>query len=117
MSQCIKIGDLTEDINAQVNGNPRADDFFSNIVDEVDVKIPAEHDDIDLSRFQEDALLKDSSRAFPNWTAAFIRRVILLFENLPGDTGTEVRSSSERESKCYSSHECKMCLNEHGWTI
>lgn len=102
MSQCIKIGDLTEDINAQVNGNSRADDFFSNVIDEADVKMPAENDDIALSKFQEDALLKDSSRAFPAWTTAFIRRVILLFENLPGDTGTEVRSSSETESECCS---------------
>ncbi|GJJ09449.1 hypothetical protein Clacol_003672 [Clathrus columnatus] len=95
ISQCIKFGDLTEDISSQVNGNSRADDHFSSVVDEVDPETPAESHDAN-----EDAMLKDSSRGFLDWIASFIRRMILLFENLPEDTGIEVRSSSEMESGC-----------------
>lgn len=32
---------------------------------------------------EEDALLRDSASTFADWVAAFLRRVILLFENLP----------------------------------
>ncbi|KAF8898398.1 hypothetical protein BD779DRAFT_1607219 [Infundibulicybe gibba] len=43
-----------------------------------------------LSKEEEDALLKDSTRSFPDWVASFIRRVIQLLENLPeeGPNGT-----------------------------
>lgn len=36
-----------------------------------------------LTMEEEDALLRDSASAFADWVAAFLRRVILLFENLP----------------------------------
>ena len=36
-----------------------------------------------LTREEEDAILRDSSGTFADWVAAFLRRVILLFENLP----------------------------------
>ncbi|KAF9535513.1 hypothetical protein CPB83DRAFT_841889 [Crepidotus variabilis] len=36
-----------------------------------------------LSEEEEDALLKDSTRDFPDWITSFIRRVIQLLENLP----------------------------------
>lgn len=38
-----------------------------------------------LSKQEEDALLKDSTRDLPDWIANFIRRVILLLENLPDE--------------------------------
>lgn len=36
-----------------------------------------------LSKEDEDAILINTSGAFADWVAAFLRRVILLFENLP----------------------------------
>ena len=36
-----------------------------------------------LTREEEDAILRDSASTFADWVAAFLRRVILLFENLP----------------------------------
>ncbi|KAI0768547.1 hypothetical protein BD413DRAFT_614418 [Trametes elegans] len=36
-----------------------------------------------LSKGEEDAILRDTSGTFADWVAAFLRRVILLFENLP----------------------------------
>ncbi|KAI0067819.1 hypothetical protein BV25DRAFT_1794335 [Artomyces pyxidatus] len=36
---------------------------------------------------EEDALLKESTGQFPDWIASFIRRVIVLFDNLPEEAG------------------------------
>ena len=36
-----------------------------------------------LSNEEEDAILRDTAGTFADWVAAFLRRVILLFENLP----------------------------------
>ncbi|KAL1951774.1 hypothetical protein VTO73DRAFT_923 [Trametes versicolor] len=36
-----------------------------------------------LSKEDEDVILRDSAGSFADWVAAFLRRVILLFENLP----------------------------------
>ncbi|CDO70270.1 hypothetical protein BN946_scf184942.g70 [Trametes cinnabarina] len=43
-----------------------------------------------LSKEEEDAILRDTAGTFADWVAAFLRRVILLFENLPeeGPNGT-----------------------------
>ena len=38
-----------------------------------------------FSKQEEDALLKDSTRDLPDWIENFIRRVILLLENLPDE--------------------------------
>jgi proteasome activator subunit 4 len=40
-----------------------------------------------LSMDEEDALLRESTAGFPDWIASFIRRVILLFDNLPEEAG------------------------------
>lgn len=40
-----------------------------------------------LSVDEEDALLRESTADFPDWIASFIRRVILLFDNLPEEAG------------------------------
>jgi proteasome activator subunit 4 len=40
-----------------------------------------------LSMDEEDALLRESTAEFPDWIASFIRRVILLFDNLPEEAG------------------------------
>lgn len=41
-----------------------------------------------LSKNDEDALLRESTASFADWITSFIRRVILLLENLP-DEGIE----------------------------
>ena len=41
-----------------------------------------------LSSAEEDALLRESTASFADWIANFIRRVILLLENLP-EEGTD----------------------------
>lgn len=43
-----------------------------------------------LTREEEDAILRDTADAFAGWVTEFLRRVILLFENLPeeGPNGT-----------------------------
>lgn len=40
-----------------------------------------------LSLDEEDALLRESTAGFTDWIASFIRRVILLFDNLPEEAG------------------------------
>lgn len=42
-----------------------------------------------LSEEEEDTILQNTCANFADWVAAFLRRVILLFENLPeeGDNG------------------------------
>ncbi|CAL1696420.1 unnamed protein product [Somion occarium] len=49
-----------------------------------------EGDEEQLSEQDEDALLRNTCGDFADWVAAFLRRVIVLFENLPeeGATGT-----------------------------
>ena len=39
--------------------------------------------DAELSRGEEDTILQNTCANFADWVAAFLRRVILLFENLP----------------------------------
>lgn len=40
-----------------------------------------------LSPEEEDAVLRDATGGFTGWIANFIRRVILLFDNLPEESG------------------------------
>lgn len=40
-------------------------------------------EDVPRTKEEEDAILKNVSEGFADWVAAFLRRVILLFENLP----------------------------------
>jgi proteasome activator subunit 4 len=52
------------------------------------------------SRKDEDLELVETTSSFANWVAAFVRRVILLLENLPeeGVTGNYSGGASESES-------------------
>jgi proteasome activator subunit 4 len=53
-----------------------------------DIHIESElSDDLLPSKDEEDALLRESTAGFPDWIASFIRRVILLFDNLPEEAG------------------------------
>lgn len=104
ISQSIMFGDLTQDTTLETA------ELRPNIINGVGSSIGAPVFVIDdlphgiepgeiprLTKSEEDALLRESTSDFPDWVASFIRRVILLFENLPEDTGGEVRSSTESE--------------------
>jgi proteasome activator subunit 4 len=105
ISQSIKFGDLTQeesvDSGVQLSTGGVSDQLAENlpelILDDIPHKIEPGEEPC-LSKTEEDALLRESTRGFPDWVASFIRRVILLFENLPEDTGGEVRSGGESES-------------------
>ncbi|KAA1468544.1 hypothetical protein DENSPDRAFT_833875 [Dentipellis sp. KUC8613] len=107
ISQYIKFGDLTS-----VGSSLSADvDSRSPVVTEMPDNVPmvsiGDHmvdggPDIDcvngdlqvpFSKEEEDALLREATGEFPGWIANFIRRVILLFDNLPEEAGgaTEVQ--------------------------
>lgn len=53
-----------------------------------------------LSKQEEDALLMDSTGDLPDWIANFIRRVILLLENLP-DEDSSGNADGATEGKAY----------------
>jgi hypothetical protein len=42
--------------------------------------------DTQLSQEEEDVVLENTTGGFPGWIASFIRRVILLLENLPEES-------------------------------
>lgn len=67
-----------------------ASDYFGETID---LEIEPRHTDE-----EEDALLKESTSSFADWVASFIRRVILLLENLPeeGASGSNGTTESKR---------------------
>lgn len=100
VSQYIKFGDLTSrsitmsaDIDSCTPANVDIPNGFS-LASLGEVRIDVEFSDgLSLSNDEEDALLRESTADFPDWIANFIRRVILLFDNLPEEAGgaTEVQ--------------------------
>lgn len=48
-----------------------------------------------LSKEEEDDLLRNMSLNFADWVAAFLRRVILLFENLPEEATGRAGAQTE----------------------
>jgi proteasome activator subunit 4 len=94
ISQYIKFGDLTsrsitmsDDVDSSTPANVDVPNGFS-IVSFSDGYIEDELSDGPLlSMDEEDALLRESTAGFPGWIASFIRRVILLFDNLPEEAG------------------------------
>lgn len=91
IAQCIKFGDLTEveptsvseDV-AQASWSPKV--VVQSALPTVRVDTPPDPEDRDqprLSDENEDSQVRDSTSGFANWVTSFIRRVILLLENLP----------------------------------
>ncbi|THH19718.1 hypothetical protein EW146_g1513 [Bondarzewia mesenterica] len=102
ISQCIKFGDLTSvgsDMSADVDSRmPVSLDTSSgmNGIPAISAERMADgrcDSESDLTREQEDELLREATGGFPEWIASFIRRVIVLFDNLPEEAGgaTEVQ--------------------------
>jgi len=94
ISQYIKFGDLTSrsiTLSADVDSSAPADVDIPNGFSSIflgDAHTEAELNDGPLlSMDEEDALLRESTAGFPDWIASFIRRVILLFDNLPEEAG------------------------------
>ncbi len=96
ISQYIKFGDLTSrsiTMSADVDSSaPQNVDIPSGS----GIAIPLSDGHIEdapvddgalLPVDEEDALLRESTAGFPDWIASFIRRVILLFDNLPEEAG------------------------------
>ncbi|KAI0034951.1 hypothetical protein K488DRAFT_76958 [Vararia minispora EC-137] len=56
----------------------------------------------ELSPQEEDAVLREATGGFPEWVASFIRRVILLFDNLPKESNgsTEVQMVDSVTNAC-----------------
>ncbi|KAI9462361.1 hypothetical protein BJY52DRAFT_1221991 [Lactarius psammicola] len=100
VSQYIKFGDLTSrsitmsaDVDSCTPANVDIPNGFSlTSLSEVHIDVELS-DDLSLSKDEENALLRESTADFPDWIANFIRRVILLFDNLPEEAGgaTEVQ--------------------------
>jgi proteasome activator subunit 4 len=92
VSQYIKLGDLTAERPAVTNGYTEAMDIAiqSPAIEEYPEGVEPGMNTT-LSKEQEDVLLKHSTGDLPDWIANFIRRVILLLENLPeeGENGAD----------------------------
>lgn len=91
VSQYIKLGDLTAESyvkTSDLGDSPARDEMVIDrntfIIETCPAGIEPGMEGI-LSRQEEDALLKVSTGDLPDWTANFIRRVILLLENLPDE--------------------------------
>ena len=54
-----------------------------------------------FSKQEEDALLKDSTGDLPDWIENFIRRVILLLENLPDEDSSGNADGATEGRVCF----------------
>ncbi|KAG8888929.1 hypothetical protein FRB98_006471 [Tulasnella sp. 332] len=96
IAQYIKFGDLTivepaavSEDTAQASWSPQVSKTMA--LPTVIVEEPAETTEDGeqrLSEEEEDTLVRDSTAGFANWVTSFIRRVILLLENLPEEDPT-----------------------------
>ncbi|EFI28576.1 membrane protein [Coprinopsis cinerea okayama7 len=96
IAQYIQIGDLTA-FDDQGSSSSSDDDSYDGPPSARPGLPTLSLDDVNsglgeviLDKSEEDALLKETTRSFPDWVTSFIRRVILLLENLPeeGPSGT-----------------------------
>ena len=94
MAQYIKFGELTAKSDTSIgNGvesaRPHSANGFLTETERFPDGVEA-GTDARLTKEEEDAILKDTAGTFADWVAAFLQRVILLFENLPeeGPNGT-----------------------------
>jgi proteasome activator subunit 4 len=97
ISQQVKFGDLTQ-IEAAAVSEDTAQAPWSPVI-KTNGKLPTitfdelpePHEPGEEPRLtdkEEDALLRESTAGFANWVTSFIRRVILLLENLPEESST-----------------------------
>lgn len=55
-----------------------------------------------LTKDEEDTILKNISGSFADWVASFLRRVILLFENLPEEGASDAAGETTEGMRLYS---------------
>jgi proteasome activator subunit 4 len=105
VSQYIKLGDLTAESDTKTSDladSPARDEItingtaFSIETYPAGIEPGAEGT---FSKEEEDALLKDSTGDLPDWIENFIRRVILLLENLP-DEDSSGNADGATEGMC-----------------
>ena len=115
ISQHIKFGDLTisEDAPRTATDTEPPDEMRRMNFEQPDEEKPAlvlvdgiDGTDIDhmdervvLTNAEEDALLRETTSRFTDWVASFIRRVVLLLENLPEEGTDGTPRSGESEGK------------------
>ncbi|KAG8998807.1 hypothetical protein FRB90_012229 [Tulasnella sp. 427] len=94
VSQHIQFSDLTEVELAAVSSDTKHASW-SPVISRAELipsvrfdALPSPLEEVDprLSNEEEDNLLRDSTAGFANWVTGFIRRVIMLLENLPDET-------------------------------
>lgn len=90
IAQYIKFGDLTvveaaaiSEDNVQASWSPNLTTKLALPTVQVDGISDSDDERPRLSDDEEDALVRDSTSGFAIWVTSFIRRVILLLENLP----------------------------------
>ena len=65
----------------------------------IDMPDNVEHtEDEHLTKEEEDALVRESTASFADWVTSFIRRVILLLENLPEEDSDGTVRNGDTES-------------------
>lgn len=83
MAQHIKFGELTANAGALLDLAPQRSADVPQVGVEPFPEGVEPRTGVELSREEEDAILRDTAGTSADWVAAFLRRVILLFENLP----------------------------------
>ena len=98
MSQYIKFGELTPtekggefDVDTGLPV-PQKRSMAIRLPDNI-----AFEDEEQFSKDEEDAILVGMSAQFADWVAAFLRRLITLFENLPEEGGTTGAAGGQTE--------------------
>lgn len=107
VAQYIKFGEVTDAEGSAASDLPEGTTLpnmpkldISPLPDGVDMHVEAQ-----LSNEEEDNILKHTLGGFADWVAAFLRRVILLFENLPdeatGSAGGQTEGISHSFRRLY----------------
>ncbi|PCH33392.1 ARM repeat-containing protein [Wolfiporia cocos MD-104 SS10] len=97
VAQYIKFGEMTSDEPAM----PVDADMGRATIDAAELGITPlpqvieMSDEARLTKEEEDTVLKNMSSGFADWVAAFLGRVILLFENLPEEGADNIGSTTE----------------------
>ncbi|KAH7104159.1 hypothetical protein BKA62DRAFT_635182 [Auriculariales sp. MPI-PUGE-AT-0066] len=101
IAQYIKFSDLTAVRTNGIIVDETGDGRAAPAYQAADSKVPQLNGDgtfeMKYSDGEEDALVKDTTQGFADWVTSFIRRVILLMENLPDESTVGGRAGGELE--------------------
>ncbi len=102
IAQYIKFGELAANVAPDMRNGPDFAKMPSVDGPSLQIGLPEGVEagsDAHLTRAEEDAVLGDMAGTFADWVAAFLRRVILLFENLP-EEGPDGSAGGATEGEC-----------------